>query len=213
MFLRDAFSVAIGTAVLLICLFGALFLFSTQCFAPSDPITSTARSTSTPNGTQGGADPKPTLSSDDGPSSTPTSPATPVASATQPAPTATQAPATATTAPTQAAVPPPQPAATQTANFGGNWRVIDTVTEGAGAGQTFTFDVTLTQVGNVLSGGNGGIVMNGTVSGTTASVSFTQPALGISGSFTWTMGAGGNATGTYTSSVPNAGTSQLVRSG
>ena len=96
-------------------------------------------------------------------------------------------------------------------NYAGNWRVVDTVTDGAGAGQTFTFDITLNQTGNVISGGNGGIIMSGTVSGQTATVSFSQPALDITGTFVWTMGAGGNASGSYTSSVPNSGTSQLIR--
>ena len=38
-------------------------------------------------------------------------------------------------------------------SFSGNWRVIDTITEGSGVGQTFTFDIHLVQVGNTLTGG------------------------------------------------------------
>jgi hypothetical protein len=205
---------------LLLSLFGVLFFLSAQCFAPSDTVTTTLRQTATPAPAQGGADPTRTLSSDDGGAATPTAQqnATAAATLTPVPPTATPVPPTAIpAAPTSTAVPgapapvAPPPAAAATANFAANWRIIDTVTEGSGAGQTFTFDVTLTQTGNEIGGGNGGIVMTGSVSGTTASVSYTQPALGLTGTFIWTMGANGNATGTFTSSVPNSGTSQLIR--
>jgi hypothetical protein len=52
--------------------------------------------------------------------------------------------------------------------------------------------------------------MSGFVEGPTATLSYTQPALGLAGTFSWTM-MGNAAFGTFTSSVPNSGTSQLVR--
>ncbi|MCC6770833.1 MAG: hypothetical protein IT360_06435, partial [Gemmatimonadaceae bacterium] len=52
---------------------------------------------------------------------------------------------------------------------------------------------------------------SGTVAGNIATVEFNQPGLGLTGIFIWTLGADGNATGTFTSSVPNSGTSQLIR--
>jgi hypothetical protein len=72
--------------------------------------------------------------------------------------------------------------------------------------------VQLRQDGNAITGGNSGIVINGSVFGRTATVQFSQPALGHSGSFTWTMsGDGASASGSFTSSVPNAGQSTLIR--
>ena len=99
------------------------------------------------------------------------------------------------------------------ADFGGRWRIVDTVTAGEGAGQTFTFDVVLAQSGATLSGGNAQISLSGTVSGDTATVQFTQPSLGYSGTFVWTLTGRDAASGSFSSSVPNSGTSQLVRLG
>jgi hypothetical protein len=87
------------------------------------------------------------------------------------------------------------------------------VTQGANAGQTFQFEVTLVQQGNGLTGGNSNIVLSGAVNGPTASVAYVQPGLGYTGTFTWTMGADGNASGQFTNSYPNSGTSQLIRIG
>jgi hypothetical protein len=107
------------------------------------------------------------------------------------------------------AAPASQPPAVASASFSGSWRVVDTVTSGSGAGQSFSFDVALSQEGNRLSGGNSGIVMNGRVEGATATLTYSQPALGITGTFVWTM-TGSGAVGSFTSSVPNAGDSRLV---
>jgi hypothetical protein len=112
-------------------------------------------------------------------------------------------------APTQAAAAQPVPATS--VDFSGYWRIIDTVTEGQGAGETYSFDVLLPQSGDRLGGGNAGIVMVGRVNGATAQVSYEQRNLGYSGTFTWTMGADGNASGRLTNSSPNSGASYLIR--
>ena len=85
------------------------------------------------------------------------------------------------------------------------------MTSGSGTGQTFAFDVQLTQSGSTLSGGNSGMVITGTVQGNTAQAQFVQPQLGYTGTFTWTMSGDGNAYGTFTSTAGNAGTSALIR--
>jgi len=142
------------------------------------------------------------------------------------APTPTPTPAltpTPTPQPTPSATPiatePPRPAPTQPApvtpalaNFAGTWRIVDSILQGRGAGQTFSFQVSITQAGASIQGGaTGAIALAGTVAGNIATVEFSQPGLGISGIFIWTLGADGNATGTFTSNVPNSGTSQLIR--
>jgi hypothetical protein len=140
------------------------------------------------------------------PSSTPVPISTPPPAPTR-APAPTQAPSVAQSAPipTQAAPPP------ATANFSGVWRIVDTVTEGSNIGQTYTFDVRLSQTGAIVTGGNSGIAISGRVEGATASLAYGQPALGYSGTFTWTMNSSGVAQGSFTNSYPNAGTSSLVR--
>lgn len=134
-----------------------------------------------------------------------------------PTATATSAPATSTPAPTNTPVPPsapePPPAAPAStpADFSGRWRIVDVVTEGSNAGQTFTFDVSLSQQGDQISGGNSGIQISGVVNGDTAILEYVQPALGYTGTFTWTMVGPNQAAGTFTNSYPNAGTSNLQR--
>jgi hypothetical protein len=139
--------------------------------------------------------------------------ATPTASVTPtptPTPEATTTPEPATpiaTAEEQpaASLPPP-------ASFAGTWRITDTVTLGAGMGQTFVFDVVLTQSGPSLQGGAEGVIaLSGSVASNIATVAYTQPGLGVTGIFIWTLHADGDATGTFTSSVPNSGTSGLTR--
>ncbi|MGE0228626.1 MAG: hypothetical protein AB7I38_08535 [Dehalococcoidia bacterium] len=153
---------------------------------------------------------------------TPSAAATPSSTPPVPIPTATPTPAptpAVTPAPTLAPTEPPRPAPTQAvpaqpalASFAGTWRIADTVLQGRGAGQTFTFQVAIAQAGNSISGGApGALTLSGTVAGNIATVAFTQPGLGITGIFIWTLGADGNATGTFTSNVPNSGTSQLIR--
>ncbi len=107
--------------------------------------------------------------------------------------------------------PPVQQPAVRVSNFSGNWRVVDTVTSGEGTGQTYTFDITLSQTGDRLQGGNGGITINGIVEGSTASATFTQQDLSITGTFVWTLTIDGSATGSFSTSVPNSGPSQLLR--
>jgi hypothetical protein len=127
------------------------------------------------------------------------------------APTATAAPAPPSPpvpAPPTAVAPPVLGAQ---ADFTGSWRIVDTITNGTGAGQTFSFDVTLNQAGSQISGGNAGLVLNGGLSGRTATVQFSQPSLGHTGTFVWSMDASGNAAGMFVSSVPNTGSSQLIR--
>ena len=214
---RDATSIVLGTTVMLIALFGVLFFLSSQCFAPSDPRTVRLQPTATSAAAQGGSNPATrTPSSNDGPETTATAARTNTPQATAPAATSTAvppspAPPTSAQAPPPAPAPPPPPPAAAAANFSGAGQVLDTVTSGSGAGQTYTFDVTLVQSGNQLTGGNSGIQISGSVNGQTATATYTQPALGITGTFEWTFLSSGNAAGTFTSSVPNAGTSQLVR--
>jgi hypothetical protein len=116
---------------------------------------------------------------------------------------------------TVAATPVPRPAAEtpvalEASNLSGRWRIVDTVAEGAGVGQTFSFDVVLTQSGFSFSGGNLELSLAGNVGGSSVTAQFTQPS-GITGSFSWSLGPGGNGSGTFQSSVPNSGTSQLIR--
>ena len=156
----------------------------------------------------------PTLTSTRLATSTPT-PVPNVTPTSTPTLAPTQLPVTPAPLPTE----PPRPAPTQAppitstpANFAGVWRIADTVLQGRGAGQTFTFEVSITQTGNAIQGGAAGVIaLAGTAAGNIATVEFSQPALGITGIFIWTLGADGNATGTFTSNVPNSGTSQLIR--
>jgi hypothetical protein len=136
-----------------------------------------------------------------------------VATPTAPPPTTARPPPDATTmaAPT-AEAPRAQeagPAAPQP-NLSGRWRIVDTVTEGAGTGESFVFDVTLAQTGTSLTGGNFELSIAGEVAGDVVTAAFTQPG-GISGTFQWALDESGGAGGTFQSSVPNGGTSQLIR--
>jgi hypothetical protein len=85
------------------------------------------------------------------------------------------------------------------------------VTQGDNVGQAYTFEVNLTQQGNQISGGNGGIQISGSVQGDTAVLNYVQPALGYTGTFVWTMTSSDSAAGTFTNSYPNSGTSSLQR--
>lgn len=146
---------------------------------------------------------------------------TPVATATTLV-TSTLVPGTSTAPPpsslgpalTRTAEPRPSTTATPAplANFAGNWRIVDTVVQGRGAGQTYAFFVTISQTGSALQGGAAGAIsLSGTVAANVATVEFTQPTIGVTGIFIWTLNADGNASGTFTSSIPNSGTSQLIR--
>lgn len=126
-----------------------------------------------------------------------------------PADTPAAVPTATNTPPSPTPAPPEPPAAP--ADFAGTWRVVDTVTDGPNTGNTYTFNVTLTQNGDSITGGNSGMLISGSVGGDTASVEYTQPALGYQGTFTWTLVAQDRAEGTFTSSYPNSGTSLLLR--
>jgi hypothetical protein len=155
---------------------------------------------------------------------------TPVATATIPASPTSTIVATATPSPRPAAAASPTtiaptptsspsaaptqvlPPAQSVANFAGSWRLVDTVVQGRGAGETYAFFVTIRQADSALQGGApGAISLSGTVAANVATVEFSQPTLGVTGIFIWTMNADGNATGTFTSSIPNSGTSHLLR--
>ena len=139
--------------------------------------------------------------------------ATPMPTVAPPAERSSSAPTAAApsdTAPAQATRAPVPPASNPAA-FAGRWKIIDVIMEGANAGRTYTFDVSLEQRGNRLSGGNGGIQLTGVVTGDTATVEYVQPALGLQGTFVWTMTDPNRATGTFTNSYPNSGTSTLER--
>jgi hypothetical protein len=101
--------------------------------------------------------------------------------------------------------------AVPTANFAGTWRIVDTVLEGSNSGQTFSFEVRLSQSGSTITGGNSGIAITGYVEGLTAFANYVQPALGYTGTFTWTMASNELAQGSFTNSYPNAGSSSLFR--
>lgn len=127
--------------------------------------------------------------------------------------TATARPAEATTRPVRgsptAAASQPTPAASQ-ADFTGLWRVLDTITQGLGSGESFAFDVVLQQNGVLISGGAEGIQITGRVDGQTATLTYRQPDLGYTATFRLTLVDGTWGGGTFTSSV-NAGTSTLHR--
>jgi hypothetical protein len=82
------------------------------------------------------------------------------------------------------------------------------VTQGSGLGTLVVFDVTLRQDGDTVSGGNSAIRLSGKLQGVRVLVNFVQPALGYSGTFDWTLSPAG-AEGSFVSSVPNSGSSQV----
>ena len=147
------------------------------------------------------------------PTRTPEVAATPEATQTVP-PTLTPAtplpPTLAPPTPTPTANPSGAPADAP-GNFAGNWTIVDTVTGGAGVGSAFSFDVTLMQSGSTLQGGNSELIVVGRVDGNTATVQFNQPGPGFTGLFVWTMDGTGNASGSFSTSAPNGGPSQLIR--
>ena len=123
-----------------------------------------------------------------------------------PTPQATQRPSRRSPTPAAAEQPPP---ATQT-DFTGLWRILDTVTHGVGAGESYAFDVVLQQNGTLVTGGNDGIQISGRVDGQTATLTYRQPELGYTATFTLTLVEGMWGGDTFRSSV-NAGTSTLHR--
>lgn len=169
------------------------------------PTATTAAATATPQPAGASATTAPAIPTAVPPSATPPPPPPPSPTPVPPPP-----------APPAPAPPPPpqqQAQAPAAANFNGSWRVTDVITEGTGSGgQPFSFDVQLVQSGSTLSGSGSGLVISGVVGGRTATLQYSQPALGYTGSFVWTMAAdGSSASGTFTSSAGNAGTSILAR--
>lgn len=128
----------------------------------------------------------------------------------RPKPTETSAP---TESPRATETPPPsatpEPARVQ-GDFGGTWTVQYTITEGLGAGESYAFDVSLEQNGRSLRGGNDGVVVTGIVDGQTATLTYRQPALGYTATFTLTLVDGNWGGGAFTSAV-NSGTSRVQR--
>jgi hypothetical protein len=134
--------------------------------------------------------------------------------ATPEPPRATSTPRPATPAPEPTLTLEPRasetPGVTETTNFSGLWRVGYAISEGYGAGGSFTFDVALEQDGTSITGGNDEVQISGRVDGETATLIFRQPALGYSARFTWTLVDGAWGGGVFRSAV-NAGTSSLQR--
>ncbi len=202
--------VFVSTIALIIAVVIAIFVYTAASGPPhSEPA---FHADTMPGPSQGGADipaPQPTSNVPGAAtfSATPAVRRTPtqVPSATPVAPQA----ASAVSTPPKATRTPAAPVAAL-ANLSGQWRVMDTVEEGVGAGQTFTFDVSLNQSGNRVSGGNSGIQIEGIVTGQTALLTYAQPALGYSGTFTWFLGTDGTIAGRFTGSVPNSGRSELI---
>jgi hypothetical protein len=213
-FWREAALLGIGVFVAILALLVGgvmvLFVLTSSCFGPADPKP-VVIATSTPEKSADALTaetPVVATATPQVPSPTATSTAVALATSTPtPAPRPPEPAATPSPLPTN----PPAPSPASAANFSGDWTVVDSVSQGQGVGQTFTFDVTLVQSGSRLSGGNSGLVIDGTVSGRTATASFVQPALGHTGTFSWSMRADGNAEGSFSSSVPNSGSSRLVR--
>jgi len=162
-----------------------------------------------------GTDEAPTMSPA---SMTPPSPATATAVSTATAlPTSVPVSPLAATPKPEIATPTPLPsqqpavvARGAAPSLTGRYRIADTITEGAGAGMVASFDVDLQQAGNAVTGGNSEIRLTGQIEGNTVRAQFVQPALGYSGTFVWNL-QGSSGSGTFTSSVPNAGVSQLTR--
>jgi hypothetical protein len=103
----------------------------------------------------------------------------------------------------------PEPSRAE-ADFSGAWTVTYTIVEGAGAGHSYTFEVFLEQSSGRIAGGNDGVKVVGRVDGRTATLTYRQPALGYTATFTWTLVDGTWGGGAFTSAV-NAGTSRLQR--
>ena len=131
------------------------------------------------------------------------------ASATPPASTATPSRVAPTTTP--AAQQQALSGGADATQLNGRFRITDTVTEGQGAGLVVNFDVDLRQDGSAVSGGSGDITLTGVVEGRQVRMQFTQPRLGYTGTFLWSLDGTGRGSGTFSTSVPNSGTSVLTR--
>jgi len=125
----------------------------------------------------------------------------------QPETPATETPRPVT--PARSASPVPQ-TANAAPGLNGRFRIIDTVTTGQGSGTVVSFDVSLQQNGTTVTGGNGELNLSGRMEGNTLRAQFVQPGLGYTGTFTWQLDASGGS-GEFTTSVPNGGSSQLLR--
>ena len=94
--------------------------------------------------------------------------------------------------------------------FSGIWTVSYTITAGLGAGESYAFDMTLEQNGRSIRGGNDGMFVTGVADGQTATLTYRQPALDYTATFTLTLVDGSWGGGAFTSAV-NSGTSRVQR--
>lgn len=110
----------------------------------------------------------------------------------------------------QATSTPSSEALVEIPALSGRFRITDTITSGNGAGTVVSFDITLQQTGSLVSGGNNDLSVSGRMDSGMLIAQFVQPALGYSGTFRWRLDASGGV-GEFASSVPNSGTSRLVK--
>lgn len=138
-----------------------------------------------------------------------TSTPTPTATATTPPPTPTPVqraqptpvPPTATRTP----IPEPRPAG----SLSGRWEIVDTVTYGPGANESYTFVVQLRQTGSALGGSGGGLELTGERQGDRVVVSFERP--GGAGFFIWVVQGSDLLAGTFRDNGAANGGSSVAR--
>ncbi|MGI8926880.1 MAG: hypothetical protein ACR2HN_09585 [Tepidiformaceae bacterium] len=119
---------------------------------------------------------------------------TPSATAVPPTATPTALPATPTPVPPDP-TPPPARATAGPISLTGRWQIVDTVTTGRDAGQTFTFTVDMQESLNLIVGSGGGFILLGERRGASAIVSYTR--IGGSGVFRWLVQSDGTLSGTF----------------
>lgn len=123
-------------------------------------------------------------------------------------PTGTPVPPTPTPVPATRTPAPPTPQALQ-ASISGRWELVDTVEFGPSTGQSFTFVVQLEQMGNLVSGGGGGLAMGGFRDGNVVEVQFTRGA--GTGYFRWTIQPDGTMIGSFEDYAGRNGGSSVAR--
>lgn len=140
------------------------------------------------------------------PTATPTetATATPTATATATArPQPTPVPPTAT----RAGPTPTTPA--RQGDLSGRWQIVDTVTNGPGANETYTFTVQLQQAGSAISGSGGGLTLAGERQGDRVVVAFERS--GGTGYFIWTAQGNNLLTGTFRDNGAGNGGTSIAR--
>jgi hypothetical protein len=91
----------------------------------------------------------------------------------------------------------------------GRWQVKDNVDFGTAAGETFTFDITLRQDGDRVSGTGNGMTFQGRLDETVLTLAFTRP--GGSGIFVWGLLPDGSFSGAWHDfTAQNGGPSTLI---